>query len=64
MLRTEDKFELIHFGKEDTLKLLYSLSLGETLMTSNTIRDLGVIVHNNITRVTHINSEVDMASRM
>ncbi|WP_347046892.1 hypothetical protein, partial [Escherichia coli] len=44
MQLNEDKFNLIHFGKESALQLPYTLPSGETLMASSTARDLGVTV--------------------
>ena len=48
MLLNKDKFDLIHFGNEDALKLPYSLPSGETLVASITTRDLGVTVDNKL----------------
>lgn len=41
MLLNEDELLLLFFGKENTLTPMYSLPLGETIMTSNNIKDLG-----------------------
>lgn len=60
MLLNEDKFELILFGKEDTLKLLYSLLSGEYFIESNNTRGLGLITENNINCAAHISGKIDM----
>ncbi len=64
MSLNENKFELIHFGKENGLKQPYSLPSGESLSASVTIRDLGVIVDDQLNWNAHINVKVDMARRM
>ncbi len=64
MLLNEGKFELIHFGKEAGLKQPYSPPSGEPLTASVTIRDLGVIVDDQLNWSAHINVKVDMARRM
>lgn len=60
----EDKFDGITFGKDDTLKHLFSLFSIEALAPSKNIRDLVLIVERNASWSAVINSKVDMPRRM
>lgn len=57
------KFERIQFERKTVLKQPYSLSSREP-PTSNDIRDLGVIVYNNLSWGGHINIKIDIARRI
>ncbi|XP_029654199.1 uncharacterized protein LOC115227543 [Octopus sinensis] len=61
MLLNEDKFNLIHFRKEDNLKLRYALPSSDSLMSSTNTSHLGVIVDDKLSWSPHVNSKVDLA---
>lgn len=59
----ENKFEEIHLGKEAAFILPYILPSAERLIASNTARNLGVTVDNNLSYSAHINNKSSMACR-
>ena len=61
-----DKFEFIRFGKNDELKNYtnYISSSGEQIQEKDNLRDLGIVMSNNLRFDEHIGTIVNKASQM
>ncbi len=60
----QDKFQLIHHGKNDELKQPYTLPSGQVLHASPYVKDLGVYVDSDLKWRTHIGLKSQKANSM
>ena len=59
----ESKFELIHYGYNDSLKDVYTLPSGINITPSSTVRDLGILMDNKLNFADHYQKMIKEAKK-